>query len=77
MGGVVSPQPSYLAGFNQQTSTSTTYNSTTGNYGSGDLGQNLLPVAMKIAAQTIGFRPCSCKTFSRSKIRFVVYRLPI
>ena len=54
MGGVVSPQPSFLAGNNTLTSTNTTYNSITGNFGSGDLGQNLLPVAMKIAAQTIG-----------------------
>ncbi len=61
MGGVVSPQPSFLAGYNQATSTSTTYNSTTGNFGSGDLGQNLLPVAMKIAAQTIGLDLVSVK----------------
>jgi len=54
MGAVQSPQPSVFAGYNQQTSTSTTYAPTTGNFGSGDLGQNLLPVAMKIAAQTIG-----------------------
>ena len=61
MGGVYSPQPSFLAGYNQQTSTSTQYNSTTGNFGSGDLGQNLLPVAMKIAAQTIGLDLVSVK----------------
>jgi hypothetical protein len=54
MGAVQSPQPSYYAGYNSQTSTSNTWNTTTGNFGSGDLGQNLLPVAMKIAAQTIG-----------------------
>jgi hypothetical protein len=46
MGAVVAAQPSGLAG------------QTLGNYangvGSGDIGQNLLPVAMKIAAQTIG-----------------------
>ena len=54
MGSVQSPQPSNYAGYNQQTSTSTSWNTTTGNFGSGDLGQNLLPVAMKIAAQTIG-----------------------
>jgi hypothetical protein len=46
MGGIVAAQPSGLPG------------QTLGNYangiGSGDVGQNLLPVAMKIAAQTIG-----------------------
>lgn len=46
MGAVVAAQPSGLPG------------QTVGNYanafGSGDVGQNLLPVAMKIAAQTIG-----------------------
>ena len=65
MGGVFSPMPSYLAGYNQQTSPSlsngTTVNSTTGHFGSGDLGQNLLPVAMKIAAQTIGLDLVSVK----------------
>lgn len=53
MGSVASAQPSVYAGSNAYTSTSTTTNSF-GNLGSGDLGQNLLPVAMKIAAQTIG-----------------------
>jgi hypothetical protein len=53
MGAVTSPQPSVYAGSNAYTSTSTTINNF-GNAGSGDLGQNLLPVAMKIAAQTIG-----------------------
>jgi len=54
MGAVQSPQPSFFAGYNQLTSPGGGYNSTTGNLGSGDLGQNLLPVAMKVAAQTIG-----------------------
>jgi len=54
MGSVQSPQPSFFAGYNQQTQTSGTWDTTKGNFGSGDLGQNLLPVAMKIAAQTIG-----------------------
>jgi len=55
MGSVQSPQPSFFAGYNQQTAASSAALSTTnGNFGSGDLGQNLLPVAMKIAAQTIG-----------------------
>ncbi len=51
MGAVTSPQPSTYAG------TTNLYNqaaSAFGSAGSGDLGQNLLPVAMKIAAQTIG-----------------------
>jgi len=65
MGGVFSPMPSYLAGYNQQTGASlangTTVNSLTGHLGSGDLGQNLLPVAMKIAAQTIGLDLVSVK----------------
>jgi len=54
MGSVQSPQPSFFAGYNQQTVNSGTWDTTKGNFGSGDLGQNLLPVAMKIAAQTIG-----------------------
>jgi len=54
MGAVSSPQPSTFAGYNQLTSPVGTLNSQTGMFGSGDLGQNLLPVAMKIAAQTIG-----------------------
>jgi hypothetical protein len=54
MGSVQSPQPSYFAGYNQATVTSNSWDTTKGNFGSGDLGQNLLPVAMKIAAQTIG-----------------------
>ena len=46
MGLVVAAQPSSLAG--------NTITSFAGQVGSGDVGQNLLPVAMKIAAQTIG-----------------------
>jgi hypothetical protein len=49
MGGVTSPQPSFLAGI-----TGNGYTQNGGAIGSGDIGQNLLPVAMKIAAQTIG-----------------------
>jgi hypothetical protein len=46
MGDVVSAQPYSIPGVTVNTA---------GNYvGSGDVGQNLLPVAMKIAAQTIG-----------------------
>jgi len=54
MGSIQSPQPSAFAGYNQRTSSLTGLDTTNGNFGSGDLGQNLLPVAMKIAAQTIG-----------------------
>jgi hypothetical protein len=54
MGNVQSPQPSIYAGSTLNTVTSNNWNQTAGNFGSGDLGQNLLPVAMKIAAQTIG-----------------------
>ena len=54
MGSIQSPQPSFYAGYNQRTGLAGSVDTTTGNFGSGDLGQNLLPVAMKIAAQTIG-----------------------
>ena len=49
LGSIVAPSPSILPG----TTIGSNW-STTGVNGSGDLGQNLLPVAMKIAAQTIG-----------------------
>jgi hypothetical protein len=52
MGSVVSPNPGLFAG--STINISTTSPNSNGNVGSGDLGQNLLPVAMKIAAQTIG-----------------------
>lgn len=48
MGGVVSAQPGAIPG-------------TTGTTGSGDYGQQLLPVAMKVAAQTIGLDLVSVK----------------
>lgn len=53
MGAVQSPQPSIYAG---STLNAAAFGAggNNGNVGSGDLGQNLLPVAMKIAAQTIG-----------------------
>ena len=53
MGQVQSPQPSIYAG---STINAAAFGAggNNGNLGSGDLGQNLLPVAMKIAAQTIG-----------------------
>ena len=68
MGGVIAAQPSSLAG-------QTIGNSTlSGGYGpgslagSGDVGQNLLPVAMKIAAQTIGLDLVAVKPSPGPKI---------
>lgn len=63
MGAVTSAQPSTLAGY-IGTGTS---NFSTG-LGSGDLGQNLLPVAMKIAAQTIGLDLVAVKPSPGPKI---------
>lgn len=60
MGSITSPQPSVYSGSTLNSVTSTTTNAN-GNIGSGDLGQNLLPVAMKIAAQTIGLDLVSVK----------------
>jgi hypothetical protein len=59
MGSVASPQPSIYPGYmgtnpSYPQGLSTAAPGQYGNAGSGDLGQNLLPVAMKIAAQTIG-----------------------
>jgi len=63
MGQVVSAQPgSYVGG----TLTSTGYANS--NIGSGDVGQNLLPVAMKIAAQTIGLDLVAVKPTPGPKI---------
>ena len=62
MGSVVAPQPSTLAG-----NTLGITNQATG-LGSGDLGQNLLPVAMKIAAQTIGLDLVAVKPTPGPKI---------
>jgi hypothetical protein len=59
MGSVISPNPSLYAG--NALSVTSTSPSSSGNIGSGDLGQNLLPVAMKIAAQTIGLDLVSVK----------------
>lgn len=61
MGGVVSPQPSGLPG---QTLAG-------GTDGSGDVGQNLLPVAMKIAAQTIGLDLVAVKPSPGPKVDLV------
>jgi hypothetical protein len=63
MGAVTSAQPSTLAG-----STIGTNWSGTGTLGSGDVGQNLLPVAMKIAAQTIGLDLVAVKPSPGPKI---------
>lgn len=70
MGGVVAAQPSSLAG-----QTSPSGNAATGyeyggdgTAGSGDVGQNLLPVAMKIAAQTIGLDLVAVKPSPGPKI---------
>jgi hypothetical protein len=64
MGGVIAAQPSALAG--------QTINGVQGAYGplsgSGDVGQNLLPVAMKIAAQTIGLDLVAVKPSPGPKI---------
>lgn len=61
MGGVVSPQPSAFPG---QTLAG-------GTDGSGDVGQNLLPVAMKIAAQTIGLDLVAVKPSPGPKVDLV------
>ena len=52
MGNVLSAQPGAYSGNTLGVSNGGAY--PTANIGSGDVGQNLLPVAMKIAAQTIG-----------------------
>jgi hypothetical protein len=64
MGGVVAAQPSALAG---QTLGSS-FNTPNSQLGSGDVGQNLLPVAMKIAAQTIGLDLVAVKPSPGPKI---------
>ena len=68
MGNVISAQPSTLPG---QTlggyKTGDAYG-TNGTVGSGDYGQQLLPVAMKIAAQTIGLDLVPVKPTSGPKI---------
>jgi hypothetical protein len=64
MGNVLAANPSTLAG-------NTLGGYTTGNgavTGSGDVGQNLLPVAMKIAAQTIGLDLVAVKPTPGPKI---------
>jgi hypothetical protein len=66
MGGVFAAQPSAFAG---QTNGGTLAGiNTVGTIGSGDVGQNLLPVAMKIAAQTIGLDLVAVKPTPGPKI---------
>jgi hypothetical protein len=62
MGSVVAAQPSSLSGY---LGGATIAN---GQVGSGDVGQNLLPVAMKIAAQTIGLDLVAVKPTPGPKI---------
>ena len=67
MGGVFAAQPAAYAG---QTNGGTlaAANGGLGTIGSGDVGQNLLPVAMKIAAQTIGLDLVAVKPTPGPKI---------
>ena len=60
MGAVTAAQPNSLAG--------NTLAAFSGSIGSGDVGQNLLPVAMKIAAQTIGLDLVAVKPTPGPKI---------
>lgn len=60
MGSVIAAQPNALAG--------NTLGSYANAFGSGDVGQNLLPVAMKIAAQTIGLDLVAVKPTPGPKI---------
>ena len=64
MGAVTAPNPSSLAG----STLGTNWSSNSGTLGSGDVGQNLLPVAMKIAAQTIGLDLVAVKPTPGPKI---------
>ena len=66
MGGVLAAQPSALAG--QTIGGSLATSTAVGTIGSGDVGQNLLPVAMKIAAQTIGLDLVAVKPTPGPKI---------
>lgn len=65
MGAVLAPQVGTYPG----TTIGANYGSS--NIGSGDLGQNLLPVAMKIAAQTIGLDLVAVKPTPGPKIDLV------
>jgi hypothetical protein len=66
MGGVLAAQPFTNAGQTIGGSLATT--GAVGTIGSGDVGQNLLPVAMKIAAQTIGLDLVAVKPTPGPKI---------
>ena len=63
MGPVVAAQPSTTPGLVWGD-----YGTTGGVIGSGDIGQNLLPVSMKIAAQTIGLDLVAVKPASSPKV---------
>lgn len=64
LGAITAAQPSTLAG----STLGTNYSAFGGVNGSGDVGQNLLPVAMKIAAQTIGLDLVAVKPTPGPKI---------
>lgn len=66
LGGVFAAQPGAFAG--QTLGGSYAANTPGGTIGSGDVGQNLLPVAMKIAAQTIGLDLVAVKPTAGPKI---------
>ena len=66
LGGITAPIPSTLPGTTLGTNWGSAANG--GTLGSGDLGQNLLPVAMKIAAQTIGLDLVAVKPTPGPKI---------
>lgn len=66
LGGVFAPQPAAFAG--QTIGGQYASNVPGGTIGSGDVGQNLLPVAMKIAAQTIGLDLVAVKPTPGPKI---------
>ena len=68
MGGVIAAQPSTLAGQTIGNSTALNGYGPGSLAGSGDVGQNLLPVAMKIAAQTIGLDLVAVKPSPGPKI---------
>ena len=67
LGSVVAAQPSGLPGTTIGNG-STNWSGNGGTLGSGDVGQNLLPVAMKIAAQTIGLDLVAVKPTPGPKI---------
>ena len=67
LGNVFGTSPSTLVG----TTIGTNYSGNGGTLGSGDLGQNLLPVAMKIAGQTIGLDLVAVKPTPGPKIDLI------